>query len=73
MMTNTRKTKAEVILELVLSMNRGNSGSIESRPRFAEQQYKELVGRGIIVEKPMSTTTTSVAEGVHLRPPAGPL
>lgn len=51
MMTNIGKTKAEVILDLVLSLNRGNSGSIESRPRFAEQQYKELVGRGIIKEE----------------------
>lgn len=44
-------TKADIILELVMSMNRGNSGSIESRPRFAEQQYNELVGRGIIKEE----------------------
>ena len=51
MMTNTGKTRAEVILELVISMNRGNCGYINERVRYACEQYNELVKRSIIEEE----------------------
>jgi hypothetical protein len=50
-MTNTGKTKAEVILDLVMSMNRGNSGYIDERIRYACEQYDALVKAGIIEEE----------------------
>lgn len=52
MMTNIGKTKAEVIVELVLSMNRGNSGYINGRVDDAICQYRQLVRAGIIEENP---------------------
>jgi hypothetical protein len=51
MMTNTGKTRAEVILDLVLSMNRGNSGYINDRVVEAIAQYQQLVNAGIIEEE----------------------
>ena len=51
MMTNTGKTKAEVILELLLSLNRSGSGYINERVRYACDQYNTLVERGIIEEE----------------------
>ena len=51
MMTNTGKTKAEVILELVVSLNKGNSGYVDERVRYAREQYEELVKCGIIEEE----------------------
>ncbi len=51
MMTNTGKTKAEVILDLVLSMNKGNSGYSNDRVADACYQYQQLVRAGIIEEE----------------------
>ena len=44
-------TKADIILDLVMSMNRGNSGYISERPRYTIEQYQQLVNAGIIEEE----------------------
>lgn len=44
-------TKAEIILQLVLSLNRGNSMSAEVRVSMAERQYKQMIEHGIIKEE----------------------
>ena len=44
-------TKAKIILDLVLSLNKGNSGYIDERVRYAIEQYDKLVRAGIIVEE----------------------
>lgn len=41
-------TKEEIILQLVLSLNRGDSGHFFDRVIFAERQYEQMVERGII-------------------------
>ena len=51
-MTNVGKTKAEIILELVISLNRGDTGGNYDRVGFAVRQYEQLVDRGIIKEEP---------------------
>lgn len=43
-------TKEEIILQLVLSLNRCNSGGAYDRVGFAVRQYEQLVDRGIIKE-----------------------
>ena len=43
-------TKEEIILRLVLSLNRGDSMSAELRVAMAERQYNQMVERGIIKE-----------------------
>lgn len=43
-------TKEEIILQLVLSLNRGDSGGAYDRVNIAINQYEKLVGRGIIKE-----------------------
>ena len=43
-------TKAEIILQLVLSLNRGNSGGAYDRVSYAVHQYEQMVERGIIKE-----------------------
>ena len=43
-------TKEEIILQLVLSLNRGDSMSAEIRVGMAERQYNQMVARGIIKE-----------------------
>lgn len=43
-------TKEEIILQLVLSLNRGDSMSAEFRVVMAENQYNQMVARGIIKE-----------------------
>ena len=43
-------TKEEVILQLVLSLNRGDSGGAYDRVGYAVRQYEQLVDRGIIKE-----------------------
>jgi hypothetical protein len=48
MMTNTGKTKAEIILDLVLSLNKGDSGYVDNRVRYAVEQYNKLVELRII-------------------------
>ena len=42
--------KAEIILELVKSLNMGNTCYYSDRVAMAIQQYDELVKRGIIKE-----------------------
>ena len=44
-------TKVDIILDLVLSLNRGNSLSVEDRVHYAEKQYNDMVRRGIIKEE----------------------
>ena len=44
-------TKADIILDLVLSLNRGDSLGVESRVLWAERQYDDMVNRGIIKEE----------------------
>ena len=44
-------SKEEIILQLVLSLNRGNSMSAELRIQMAERQYNDMVNRGIIKEE----------------------
>ena len=43
-------TKEEIILQLVLSLNRGDSMSAELRVDMAERQYNQMVEYGIIKE-----------------------
>ena len=43
-------TKEEIILQLVLSLNRGDSGHFYDRVLHAVRQYELLVERGIIKE-----------------------
>ena len=50
MITNTGKTKAEIILELVLSLNKSDSGFTDKRVDYAINQYNQLVAQGIIKE-----------------------
>ena len=44
-------TKADIILDLVLSLNRGNCGAIADRPSYAIEQYRRLVYAGVIIEE----------------------
>lgn len=44
-------TKAKIIIDLVCSLNKGNSGYIDERVRYAIEQYNKLVEAGIIVEE----------------------
>lgn len=50
-MTNLGKTKAEIIVELVLSLNKGDSYYIDERVNVALEQYNKLVKKGIIEEE----------------------
>lgn len=56
-MTNLNKTKEEIIYELLISINQGNSDYLrsdgEATPRvdLAISQYEALVKRGIIIEE----------------------
>ena len=43
-------TKQEIILRLVESLNRGNSGGAYDRVSYAIAQYERLVDAGIIKE-----------------------
>ena len=43
-------TKEETILQLVLSLNRGDTGGVYDRVSFAIAQYDRLVAAGIIKE-----------------------
>ena len=45
------KTKEEIIYELLLSLNNGDSGYIDRRVDYAIQQYEQLVKAGIIKER----------------------
>ena len=44
-------TKADIILDLVMSLNRGDSGGVYDRVKFAIKQYEALVEHGIIEEE----------------------
>lgn len=56
-MTNIGKTKEEIIFELVLSLNKGDSGYLWSgdkatpRVNAALAQYEALVEKGVIREE----------------------
>ena len=43
--------KEEIILQLVCSLNAGDSGYINDRVRYAIEQYEQLVKKGIIKEE----------------------
>ena len=49
-MTNLNKTREEIIYELLLSLNKSDSGYIDERVRYAVQQYEKLVKQGIVME-----------------------
>lgn len=57
MQTNLGKTKEEIIYELVLSLNKGDShycldaAGASPRITLAIEQYKALKNKGIIIEK----------------------
>lgn len=51
MMTNIGKTKADIILELVLSLNKGDSYYVDRRVETAIEQYDKLVKLGILKEE----------------------
>lgn len=42
--------KAKIIIDLVCSLNKGNSGYIDERVSYAIEQYNKLVRAGIIKE-----------------------
>lgn len=44
-------TKTKTIIELVCSLNAGDSGYINDRVYYAIEQYEQLVKKGIIVEE----------------------
>lgn len=44
------KSREDIIYELLLSLNQGNSGYINNRVQYAIEQYEELVSKGIIKE-----------------------
>ena len=44
-------TKADIILDLIMSLNKGDSGPIEHRVKWALDQYDKLVKLGIIKEE----------------------
>ena len=46
-------SKEELIIQLLISLNQGNSGYIQDRVRYAIEQYDELVREGII-SKPLT-------------------
>lgn len=48
MKTNLGKTKEEIIYELLISLNRGNSGYVGERVQNAIDQYQKLVRAEII-------------------------
>lgn len=74
MMTNTGKTKAEVILYLVMSLNAGDSYNINQRVDTAIEQYNKLVKRRIIIEEEeQPINNSSVDVGKLFCPPVGPL
>ena len=49
-MTNLNKEKEEIIYEILLSLNNGNSCCVDERVEIAVEQYNELIKNGIIVE-----------------------
>jgi len=44
------KTREDIIYEILISLNQGNSGDINNRIQYAIEQYEELVSEGIIKE-----------------------
>ena len=42
--------KEELIIQLLISLNQGNSGYINDRVDYAINQYKKLVEKKIIIE-----------------------
>ena len=56
-MTNLNKTREEIIYELLISLNQGNSYFVEmndkATPRIdlAISQYEDLLNRGIIIQE----------------------
>lgn len=50
-------SKAEIILELVKSLNMGNTGYADKRVATAEEQYRQLEEKGYIVDGKLATDT----------------
>ena len=50
-MNNLGKSKSEIIYELVLSLNKGNSMNLDNRVYYAIMQYNQLIEAGIIEEE----------------------
>ncbi len=73
-MTNViMDTKANIILNLVLSLNRGGCGTIADRPYYAIEQYEHLVKNGIIKEEYKTDELPTIDVNKLFRPPVGPL
>ena len=49
-MTNLNKEREEVIYELLLSLNNGNTGHSSARVELAINQYNDLIKNNIITE-----------------------
>lgn len=49
-MTNLDKEREEIIYELLLSLNNGNSSCVQDRVELAINQYNALVENKIIIE-----------------------
>lgn len=49
-MTNLHKEKEEIIYELLLSLNNGNTCYVNDRVKLAISQYDELVENSVITE-----------------------
>lgn len=50
-MTNLNKSKEEIIYELVLSLNKGDSYYVNQRVDVALEQYNKLVEKGVVKEE----------------------
>ena len=56
MKTNLGKTREEIIFEILLSLNKGNSECVDYRVSNAIRQYNQLVKNGFVVELPNDET-----------------
>lgn len=65
MSTNLNKTKEEIIYELLLSLNNGNTGCADNRVEFAIAQYDSLIKNGIVNEICNHTWTTKAKYYSH--------
>lgn len=54
--------KAKIILELLKSLNTGNTCCAEDRVRLATNQYNELVKSGIVIERQLNPVVVQRSE-----------
>ena len=68
-----KQTKADIILDLLMSLNRGDCGTIADRPYYAIEQYNRLVKSGVIAEETSyQDERANVNVSDLFRPPVGP-